>query len=162
VELSADEFEPDIDAADVLLEPEEADEAPGAFPAAEQTAQLAPAPVSDLVSILEEDDTYSPPPLQKIQAPPETPPPSQAIPAAAREIRQALEATGDLRPAEAAETFMIPPDNLVQTTPAADVDSDVDSVDLDDFETADDDSLDLDSDPDSLNLGASLDDLDDE
>jgi hypothetical protein len=82
------------------------------------------------------------------------------MPNTAQEIRQTLESTGDLRPLEAAETFMVPPDNLVEA--ASPSSNNIDNIDFNDFDSTDDDSLDLDSAPDSLDLGGGLDDLDDE
>jgi hypothetical protein len=80
---------------------------------------------------------------------------------AVRQIRKTLEATGDLKPQlqnQASETFMIPPSSLEEAQ--------ISSEDLDithSFDEPEEDSLDLDSDPNSLDLGDGLlDDLDDE
>ncbi|MDR3134610.1 MAG: hypothetical protein LBU69_00780 [Deltaproteobacteria bacterium] len=111
------------------------------------------------VSLLE-DDTYSPPPIT-----PDLTPELPASPAkgdsAVQKIRQTLESTGDLRPQAPkapTETFMIPPANLEEAKLAVE---DLDN--LSDFDTPDDDSLDLDGEAESLDLGDGLlDDLEDE
>ena len=117
-----------------------------------------------------EDDTFSPPPLNPNVRPPSAGPELPEAPinhngAAVQMIRQTLESTGDLKPQEAfsapvspaAETFMVPPDSLQEAlAPAGELDA------LPDFDSADDDSLDLDS-SESLSLGDGLlDDLDDD
>jgi hypothetical protein len=156
VEITTD-IEPDLEDPEVLLEP---DEIPNQAAAVSQAAKQGDG--LDIVNILEEDDTFSPPEPGSIpMSYPETPPLAQSLggDGPARSIRRTLEATGDLRP-QAAETFMVPSDNLEEAEDLEAMPS-LDSVDLDGFDAADDDSLDLGGD-DNLDLGGSLDDLDDE
>jgi hypothetical protein len=151
------EVEPDLDEPEVMLEPDDSGEPMVDVSSVEQ--------VPETVNILK-DDTFSPPPFEPLPRPPAEIPgpaasPSAGIGNAVAQIRETLEATGDLKPraaGNAAETFMVPPASLQEAQLAAE---DLDS--LDDFDAPDDDSLDLGSDSDSLSIGEGLlDDLDDE
>jgi hypothetical protein len=118
----------------------------------------------DAVSI-HEDDTFSPPPsgsLPLFVPEAETPPLPQQDDKL-KEIRENLEATGDLPP-QPTETFVIPSASLEEAPMAAPQPAPASSDplgSLSDFDSLDDESLDLGG-GDSLDLGASLDDLDDE
>jgi hypothetical protein len=156
VEIDA-EFESELDEPEVMLEPDDTNvttDAPGNE-----------AESFDEISLME-DDTFSPAPLVPGQKPPGTTPELPSNPelygsSTAQKIRQTLESTGDLKPQPQgvpAETFMVPPASLeeAQVTP-----EELDT--LSDFEVSDDDSLDLDSEADTLDLGEDLlDDLDEE
>jgi hypothetical protein len=121
--------------------------------------------IPETVTLLE-DDTFSPPPYNPNQRPPTVAPelpvtPSSQGESTVQRIRETLESTGDLKPQSSnpmAETFMVPPGSLEEAKLAVE---DLDT--LQDFEVHEDDSLDLDSDSDSMSLGDGLlDDLDDE
>ncbi|MDR1310056.1 MAG: hypothetical protein LBL95_09220 [Deltaproteobacteria bacterium] len=150
VEVSA-EVEPLLDEPEVMLEPDDGTEAPG-----DEGVEV--------VSLIE-DDTFSPPPIIPGQRPPMVQPEIPPNPALAGEntvqkIRQTLVSTGDLKPNDEGpgETFMVPPSSLVEAQVSLD---DLDSID--DLAPPDDDSLDLGSEAESLDLGGDLlDDLDDE
>jgi hypothetical protein len=155
VEIAA-EIEPEVEEAEVMLEPDDSSVSP--VEAVSEPENL------DEVSLLE-DDTFSPTPVVRSQTPPTTNPEIAPNPAlensdsTVQKIRQTLVSTGDLKPQpQVSETFVVPPSSLLeaQITP-----ENLDTIQ--DFDIPDDDSLDLDSTSDSLDLGDDLlDDLDDE